>query len=173
MIRLANRQDLTAVAAIYEEILDQEDQRPVSFTNWQRGKYPTIDTARAALAEGTLWVMEEDGQICGSANLNRIQLPEYDNIPWSFSADREQVAVIHTLVISPRFAGRGLARKFVAFCEEEGRRQGCTVMRLDTYVENHPAKAMYPKLGYRMAGVAHFLFQGFLDEDLVCYEKRL
>lgn len=173
MIRPATKEDLAAIAAIYEEILDEEDQRPSSFTNWQRGKYPTIDTAHQALQDGTLWVMEEDGEVCGAANLNKLQLPEYDNIPWAFAADREQAAVIHTLVISPRFAGRGLARQFVTFCEEEGRRQGCTVMRLDTYVENEPAKAMYPKLGYRMAGITRFLFQGFLDEDLICYEKQL
>lgn len=173
MIRPAIKQDLTAIAAIYEEILDEEDKRPSSFTNWQRGRYPTIHTAQKAFEEGTLWVMEMEGTICAAANLNKIQLPEYENIPWAFSAEPEQVAVIHTLVISPRFAGRGLARRFVAFCEEEGRRQGCTVMRLDTYVENAPAKAMYPKLGYRMAGITRFLFQGFLDEDLICYEKQL
>ena len=173
MIRPASERDLPAIAEIYEEILDEEDKRPVSFTNWQRVRYPTIQTARKALEEGTLWVMEVDGVVCASANLNKLQLPEYDNIPWAFSAPADRVAVIHTLVISPRFSGRGLAREFVAFCEEEGRRQGCTVMRLDTYVENHPAKAMYPRLGYRTAGVTRFLFQGFLDEDLVCYEKEL
>jgi len=173
MIRPGTEHDLAAIAQTYEEVLDLEDQRGTSFTNWQRGKYPTIQTARKALEEGTLWVLEEDGVVCGSANLNKIQLPEYDNIPWAFPAPTHQVAVIHTLVISPLFAGKGLARRFVAFCEEEGRRQGCTVMRLDTYVENEPAKAMYPKLGYRMAGIAHFLFQGFLDEDLICYEKQL
>lgn len=46
MIRPANPQDLPAIAAIYEAILAEEDARPVSFTNWQRGKYPTVDTAR-------------------------------------------------------------------------------------------------------------------------------
>ncbi len=41
MIRLANPSDLDAIAEIYEEILAAEDARPVSYTNWQRGKYPT------------------------------------------------------------------------------------------------------------------------------------
>lgn len=173
MIRPACSADLSAVAQIYEEILDQEDQRPVSYTNWQRGKYPTLDTARAALEAGTLFVGEENGTIFAAVNLNGIQLPEYDRIPWQFEADREQVMVIHTLVISPRFSGHGKAREMVAFCEEEGRRQGKTVMRLDTYEGNHPANAMYPKLGYRFAGHARFLFQGFLDEVLNCYEKQL
>ena len=49
MIRLANPSDLDAIAEIYEEILAAEDARPVSYTNWQRGKYPTRNTAEAAL----------------------------------------------------------------------------------------------------------------------------
>lgn len=173
MIRPACSADLPAIAQIYEEILDQEDQRPVSYTNWQRGKYPTLDTARKALEAGTLFVGEENGTIFAAVNLNGIQLPEYDRIPWQFEARSEQVMVIHTLVISPRFSGRGKAREMVTFCEEEGRRQGKTVIRLDTYEGNHPANAMYPKLGYRFAGHARFLFQGFLDEVLNCYEKQL
>ena len=48
MIRLATPADLSQAADIYEEILDREAQGPV-YTNWQRGKYPTIDTARQAL----------------------------------------------------------------------------------------------------------------------------
>ena len=105
--------------------------------------------------------------------LNGVQLPEYDLIPWQFEAQAEQVMVIHTLVVSPRFSGRGKAREMVAFCEEESRRQGKTVMRLDTYEGNLPANTMYPKLGYRFAGHAQFLFQGFLDEILNCSEKKL
>lgn len=173
MIRPACPDDLPAVARLYEEILDQEDLRPVSYTNWQRGKYPTLDTARGALEAGTLFVEEEDGTLFAAVILNGIQLPEYDLIPWQFKANAEQVMVIHTLVVSPRFSGRGKAREMVAFCEEESRRQGKTVMRLDTYEGNLPANTMYPKLGYRFAGHARFLFQGFLDEVLNCYEKQL
>lgn len=173
MIRPARPDDLPAVAQIYEEILDQEDARPVSYTNWVRGRYPTLDTARTALEAGTLYVGEDGDGIFAGVNVNGIQLPEYDLIPWQFEAARDQVMVIHTLVIRPSRSGQGKAREMVAFCEEEGRRQGKRVMRLDTYEGNAPANAMYPKLGYRFAGHARFLFQGFLDEVLNCYEKKL
>ena len=96
MIRLANPSDLDAIAEIYEEILAAEDARPVSYTNWQRGKYPTRDTAEAALEAGTLWVGEEDGAVYGCVNLNGEQLPEYDAIPWSVPAQPSEVGVIHT-----------------------------------------------------------------------------
>ena len=167
MIRLANPSDLDAIAEIYEEILAAEDARPVSYTNWQRGKYPTRDTAEAALEAGTLWVGEEDGAVYGCVNLNGEQLPEYDGIPWSIPARREEVGVIHTLVIRPR------AREFVAFCEEELRRQGKKTVRLDTYEGNLPANTMYPRLGYTFAGATEFFFQGFIHEILNCYEKAL
>lgn len=173
MIRLATETDLKAIGQIYGEILDQEDERPASFTNWQRGKYPTEDTARQALEEGTLWAAEEDGQVYGCVNLNGVQLPEYDDIPWSIPALPGQVMVIHTLVVSPRWAGRGKAREMVAFCEEEARRQGKTVIRLDTYEGNLPANTMYPRLGYLYAGATEFFFQGLIHEVLNCYEKKL
>ena len=159
MIRPSVAADLPAIADIYEEILAAEEARPASYTNWMRGKYPTLSTARGALEAGTLWTAEEHGEVYGAAILNGVQLPEYDAIPWQFPADRDQVAVIHTLVISPRWAGRGKARE--------------TVRRLDTYEGNVPANAMYPRLGYHLAGGTEFFFQGFIHEVLNCYEKRL
>lgn len=173
MIRPACSADLDHIARIYEEILDQEDTRPVSYTNWQRGRYPTRDTARQALEEGTLWVLEEEGAVCGCVNLNGVQLSEYDQIPWSIPAAPEEVGVIHTLVIRPSLSGRGLARTLVDFCEEELRRQGKHAVRLDTYEGNLPANTMYPRLGYRFAGATEFFFQGLIHEVLNCYEKAL
>ena len=171
-IRPAVAADLDGITAIYDAILDREEAGP-AYTNWQWGKYPTVDTARQALEAGTLYVGEEDVFLWGVVNLNGIQLPEYDAILWTFPAERNQVAVIHTLCIHPVRAGRGLARRMVAFCEEETRRQGKAVMRLDTWEGNLPANRMYPVLGYRYAGAAEFFFQGFIREILNCYEKKL
>ena len=171
-IRPATAADIPAITAIYDAILDREEAGPV-YTNWQRGKYPTADTARQALKAGTLYVGEENGFLWGVVNLNGIQLPEYDVIPWTIPAERDRVAVIHTLCIHPAASGQGRAKQMVAFCEEESRRQGKTVMRLDTWEGNLPANRMYPALGYRYAGAAEFFFQGFIREILNCYEKVL
>lgn len=171
-IRPATAADIPAITAIYDAILDREEAGPV-YTNWQRGKYPTADTARQALEAGTLYVGEENDFLWGVVNLNGIQLPEYDVIPWTIPAERDRVAVIHTLCIHPAASGQGRAKQMVAFCEEESRRQGKTVMRLDTWEGNLPANRMYPALGYRYAGAAEFFFQGFIREILNCYEKAL
>ena len=173
MIRLATADDLAAVVAIYNEILDREASLDAPCTNWQRGVYPTEVHARRALDAGQLYIALEGKDICGCFILNREQLPEYARIPWQTPAAPEEVAVIHTLCVSPRWSGRGMAREMVAFCEEESRRMGAKVIRLDTYEGNRPANAMYPKLGYTYVGNTLFLFQGLIREVLNCYEKRL
>ena len=172
MIRQAVAGDLDQVARIYDEILDHE-AATVSYTNWQKGKYPCRATAEAALDRGWLYVLEEEGQVAATAILNQEQLPEYRALPWSIPAGDEQVFVIHTLCVPPSRSGRGLARTFVAFAEALGREKGCAVMRLDTYEGNQPALAMYPRLGYRTVGKTLFHFQNLIWENLVCFEKQL
>ena len=174
MIRLATEQDLPAVAAIYEAILDQEDATGIRYTGWQRGAYPTADTARDIFQAGTLYVgVDADGTVWGSINLNGYQLPEYKNGSWSIPAEDSQVAVIHTLTIDPARAGQGLARQMVAFAEETARSQGKTVLRLDTGLENLPANRMYPALGYTAAGTVDVFFMGYATRPLNLYEKAL
>lgn len=172
MIRKAAAADLPRIGEIYEAIFDQEDQGPI-YTNWLRGTYPTVDSARQVLEAGTLYVGEEVGVLWGVVNLNGEQLPEYDKIPWSVPAEREEVGVIHTLCIHPAQSGKGHAKEMVAFCEEAARAQGKTVIRLDTWEGNAPTNHLYPSLGYRFAGSTEFFFQGYIHEILNCYEKKL
>lgn len=172
MIRKAAAADLPRIGEIYEAIFDKEDQGPV-YTNWLRGTYPTVDSARQVLEAGTLYVGEEDGALWGVVNLNGVQLPEYDQIPWTIPAEREEVGVIHTLCIHPAQSGKGLAKRMVAFCEETARAQGKTVIRLDTWEGNAPTNHLYPSIGYGFAGSTEFFFQGYIREILNCYEKKL
>lgn len=61
MIRKAVAADLPGVEAIYDAILTREESGGPVYTNWQRGKYPTRNTALAALEADTLYIGEENG----------------------------------------------------------------------------------------------------------------
>jgi GNAT superfamily N-acetyltransferase len=172
MIRKGTAADLDGCAQVYRAHLDYEKTH-VNYTNWITGSYPTRATAERALAADTLYVDEEDGVIVGCANLNHIQPAEYAGIPWTIPAQGDQVLVIHTLVFRPTHTGSGRGRRFVAFAEDLARAQGCRAIRLDTYEGNEPAKAFYPKLGYRYAGTAEFFFEQVIRENLMCYEKAI
>ena len=172
MIRKANKQDLTAVAAVYDKILTQEEAGKTS-TGWIRGVYPTLQTAEDALAADILFVCEEDGRIVAAAKIDQTQVPVYADCAWAYDAPDSQVMVIHTLVVDPDLPRRGYGRQFVAFYESYAAEHGCTVLRMDTNEKNTAARALYQKLGYREAGILSCEFNGITGVGLVCLEKKL
>lgn len=167
IIRPASENDITAIAAIYDTIIDQNT------TGWQKGIYPTAATVRTALAAADMYVAELSGRIVAAARLNHEQVDVYANCPWLFPATPEQVFVIHTLVVDPAYSGHGIAGKMLAFYEDMARHLNCTVLRLDTNAINTPARRMYAHLGYREAGILPCDFNGIPGIDLVCLEKSL
>ena len=172
MIRKGNENDIAAVAAIYEHILNGEDVNQPKI-GWIRGVYPVESTARAALERGDLFVCEEDGEIVGSAIINKTQVDVYADCKWSLDCADDEVMVLHTLTVEPACAGRGIGRKFVAFYEEMARIDGCKALRIDTNAVNTAARALYKKLGYTEVGIVPCVFNGIPNVMLVCLEKLL
>lgn len=172
MIRTATADDIDAICAIYKEILDKE-RSGECFTQWIEGVYPTSETAARGVAAGTMFVLDEGGEVLASMILNSHQAPEYYEIPWQYPASDERVLVIHTLVVSPRAAGRGAGTRMVDFATGFALGRGCAVIRLDTNVKNTPAQRLYSRCGYRTAGTHHAIHEGVLDTELVYMERKL
>lgn len=172
IIRKATAADLAAVAAIYEEIHDAEEAGQAEI-GWQRGVYPTAQTARDALERGDLFVQEEAGRIAGAAIINQRQCEGYDGAAWQHPAQDNEVMVLHTLVISPSASGKGYGGAFVRFYEEYARGQGCHFLRMDTNARNARARAMYKRLGYSEIGIVPTAFNGMAGVSLVLLEKVL
>lgn len=172
MIRIATLEDILEIEKIYNEILDYEEQT-VSYTNWQKGLYPTVDYAQCAIDNNTMFVGEDEKGIYGCVVLNSIQPKEYENISWITKAEPEEIMVIHTLCIRPSASGKGKARSMVEFSENYAKEKGYKVIRLDTYEGNIPAASLYPKIGYVYVGTTKFHFQNVIWENLKCFEKAL
>ena len=172
IVRRALTSDLNRINEIYDNLFDYEDITGSS-TNWERGVYPSLKNAEEKLALDQLFVAVVEGEVVGSLVLNNEQLPEYEKFQWLYEAEDEEVGVIHTLCMDPNYFGKGYASEIVKFSEEYFKEQGCKVMRFDTYEHNMAATNMYVKLGYRISGVEEFFFQGFIRENLRCFEKKL
>lgn len=172
MIRKACETDIPAVAAIYDKLHTEEENGRATI-GWIRGVYPTEDTARQALSRDDLFVQEEIGKIVGAAIINQTQVDAYYGGPWQYEAEDSEIMVLHTLVIDPDAAGRGLGKQFVAFYEDYAIQNGCKVLRMDTNSRNLRARAMYAKLGYREAGIVPCVFNGIAGVGLVLLEKML
>lgn len=171
-IRKATEIDIPAVAAIYDALLDREERGELT-TGWTRGVYPTAQTARDALAAGTLYVLEDGGRVTAAAKIDQTQMEQYARCAWRYDAAPEQVLVLHTLVVDPTVKGKGYGTAFVAFYEQLGRDTGHPCLRIDTNARNTPARALYAKLGYTEAGIVAGTFNGIPGVQLVCLEKHV
>lgn len=159
MIRKATEADLDDVNDGYEELLYYEREHG-AYTVWELGVYPTQESAKKSLDEGGLYVLEEDGRIAASITVNQTQPSEYAQITWGCDANPDEVMVIHLLCVRPSKAHCGIGTRMVQFIIEKARLQGCKAVRLDTGAQNIPAKSLYTKIGFQLAGTAFMAIGG-------------
>ncbi len=172
MIRKGTIEDIGAVEALYNELFDDEEQVK-NWSNWQRGLYPTRATAEKSVGLGTMYVLEEAGKICASMIFNDVQGHFYADVDWLYPASSEEVRVIHTLCVAPSQKGKGYASEMLDFAKKQAKEEGCKVIRMDTYSGNEPAKALYGKRGFRIAGYVDTMLEGVIAEELAMLEILL
>lgn len=172
LYRKAEEKDISAIARIYSDIHTQEENGSVTI-GWNRSIYPTEQTARLALQRGDLFVQKLDGIVTGAAIINQIQVESYYGAHWQHPAPENKIMVLHTLVISPDAARKGLGKDFVAFYEQYALKNGCPFLRMDTNARNSRARAMYKKLGYTEPDIVPCEFNGIPGVQLVMLEKKL
>ena len=100
MIRKAVKSDIDKVEKSYIELLKYEEEHGSS-SNWKLNVYPTRKVAENSFSKGTLYVLEENDEVCASMILNHVQPEDYMKIKWKYYAESEEVLVIHTLCIPP------------------------------------------------------------------------
>lgn len=105
--------------------------------------------------------------------LNHDQAAEYRNVNWNYAAEENQVLVIHTLCVPPEQSGHGYGTQMIEFAKRFAKDHGCTVIRIDTYAHNEPAKALYQKNGFRVVGYGQIVLQGLIPEEQVYLECRI
>lgn len=172
MIRKATAKDIDAVEKLYDAIHTAEENGKQTI-GWIRGIYPVRKTAEMALARDDLFVLEDDGKICGTGILNKIQVDSYAEGHWEHEVPDERVCVLHTLVIDPDSAGKGCGRAFIKYYETYAQENGCTELRIDTNARNAVARAMYKKHGYTEIGIVPTVFNSIEGVQLVLLEKYL
>lgn len=172
IIRKAAAGDIDRVEEIYNAVHTGIEEGNIP-QHWERNVYPTRQTAVRAWEDGELFVEVEDGTITAAAIINRKQGSEYADGSWRYDARPQEVMVLHTLVVDPKFSGRGCGTRMMDFYEQYGKGGGCKCLRLNTQAQNTPARRFYEKLGYEEAGIIGCTFHGIPDVQLVLLEKKL
>ena len=124
--------------------------------------YPNIDIITDDIKARNLFKIPEKDRIAGVMVLNEQYPPEYDDLVWEDKGRR--FLCVHRLCVHPDFQGRGYSKKLMHFAEEHAKKNGRSSIRLDTYISNQRALALYDSLNYRRVGTVTFrmgVFQVF------------
>jgi ribosomal protein S18 acetylase RimI-like enzyme len=127
--------------------------------------YPNQPILGQDLEGRSLYVAEKAGEVTGFIVLNEIQSPEYETVPWQY---QERVLAVHRLTIDPACQRQGLGSLLMDFAEKKAAAGGYQCIRLDAFVHNPVALALYDQRGYRRAGMVRFR-----KGDFYCYEKAV
>lgn len=163
-LRMAGISDLSVIMAIVAE--GRMAQRRQGFFQWADG-YPDdaviLDDIRRQA--GRL-LIADDGDTAGYASLILAD-PGYSDVDDVWAVGGEY-AVVHRMVISDRYRGKGLCDSFFELLEQESASIGVSALRVDTGEANMVMRHMMQKRGFRNAGLLRFPWG-----DRLAYEKQL
>jgi GNAT superfamily N-acetyltransferase len=114
--------------------------------------YPDAAVIARDIVAGTLVVMDGDEGVVACITIDRNMDPLWKDLDWNSEGD--PAAVVHRLMVHPSQQGRGLAKQFMLHAEMTARRMDCRSIRLDSFLANPAAMALYARLGYRRSGTA-------------------
>jgi ribosomal protein S18 acetylase RimI-like enzyme len=131
-------------------------------------KYPDAEVFIKDIANGDGWVAEVNGQVGAVAAITTDQPATYAEAGLDVS---ETAVVVHRLAVHPDHRGLGLAEKLLRQAEPVAVARQIRTLRIDTNTENRATQALFPKVGYRLAG--EISLPGRNPLRFLCYEKRL
>lgn len=143
-IRKAREQDIEAILELNRQIGE------IHFAQAPQVFCPPSPEERAFLlaaivAEGRLFcVAEQEGAVAGFLTA-RIDINE--TIPF---LSKEPICRIGTLVVDEGQRSWGIGKALIAHCDEWGKAQGASQLRLEVMAFNERAKALYERLGFKM-----------------------
>lgn len=151
VIEKGRTEDIDSLGVLYDELNDYLE-RHVNYPGWAKGIYPVRETAETGIREGTLFVIRHEGKVAGSVILSHEPEDAYEEGKWFSDADYDRIIVIHTLVVHPRFMGKGIGKMLMDFAKDHAKMQGMVSIRLDVREENAPAIALYEQSLYKYVG---------------------
>ncbi len=149
VVRKATAPDAAALLQLVRDCV--AGMRAAGIEQWDE-VYPNAETIARDIEAGTLRVLCDGDIIIASITIDQTMDPLWQDLRWS--TDGEPAAAVHRLMVHPSQQGRGLSKLLMRHAEAVALLQGCRSIRLDTFLENPAAMALYPRLGYQPTGTA-------------------
>lgn len=164
--------DIDELERLYDELNDHLASNG-NFPGWIKGIYPCRDNAQAGVQDRTLFVARCGGKIAGSFILDHCPEEAYHSVKWKIEADYRYILVVHTLVVHPAFLRMGVGCALMNHALQLARETGMKAIRLDVYVKNFPAIAMYERCGFAYIDTADLGYGQYGLDWFELYEKAV
>lgn len=164
MIRRALFTDLQEILDVKDFVI--ADMAKHNIFQWDH-TYPNQAVFTQDIENENLYVIEENGVICGFACIDTNQAPEYDTLDFKVPGT---AYVVHRLAIHPEYNGRGYASRIIQFAEALALQNGVFDLRIDTFCENIPAQNFFRKQGFNYIGDVFFPRK---KEPFCCFHKTI
>jgi ribosomal protein S18 acetylase RimI-like enzyme len=162
-IRLATLSDAASLLMLTRDCVAA--MRAAGIEQWDEA-YPSAGTIASDAQAGTLHVLCEGETILGCITIDTHLDPLWQSMAWT--PDSEPATAVHRLMVHPSQQGRGLAKVLMCLAEAKAREHSCRSIRLDAFLLNPAAIALYFRLGYRRTGTV-MLRKG----EFAGFEKRI
>lgn len=151
-LRKATAADVKAIGALYDQA--RAALKAAGVDQWQDG-YPNETDAAKDVADGTSYVLTEDGQVVGTACLGFGVEPTYNVIEQGSWLGQGDYGYLHRAAVSGQVKGRGAAGRFFEELKRQARERGVRFIRGDTHRDNRPMQRVMAKSGLSCRGIIH------------------
>ena len=151
IIRKCTEEDLPAVGRFYDGVVKYLCEH-INYPLWVYRVYPSEDSAREMIREGSQFICLEGDRIVGTFVLNDDPGGTYEDAAWEKELPPGAYMVCHALASAADLRGRGIGKKMVQFCIDYAKDHGYRAVRLDVVPTNIPARRLYESCGFRYAG---------------------
>lgn len=151
-LRKATAADVEAMGGLYDQA--RAALKAAGVDQWQDG-YPNEADAAKDVADGTAYVLLEDGQVVGTACIGFGVEPTYNVIEQGSWMGRGEYGYLHRAAVSDRAKGRGAAGRFFDELKRQAKERGVRFIRGDTHRDNKPMQRVMAKNGLAYRGIIH------------------
>ena len=172
IIRKCKEEDIKSAGAFYDMIVEWLDLH-INYPKWMYKVYPSEESVRLMVDEGSQYLCLADGKIVAAFVLNTDPQGNYKKGLWTRDLPEGSYLVLHTLAVDPESRRKGLADEIIRFCTDKAKEGGYQAIRLDIVPGNIPAEHLYKKNGFSCVGDVD-LDRGYEEIPIFqLYEKNI
>ena len=155
--RLAEERDIESIYNIVTSAIAEMENKDIH--QWD-SIYPTKEDFLSDIQKKTLFVGMSDDVVSVLFTISKECDEQYNNGLWEYP--NSEYRVIHRLCVDPAYQNRGIAKKTLAYIENNLRGKGIGSIRLDVFCNNPYAISLYYNSGYKKVGTAEWRKGKFL-----------